>query len=214
METSTNTLDLSAAIKLPDTDRLWVKNTTESSEETDGFPGEIFINVKDENDMVVVRVSNTWLPQDLAEQASRKAILNSQSFRKAYTNKMIEIITEDYAEELNLRPEADRARAELANEKRKVKEVVNESRRKISTNQSEISMDGVDDEEEEVEGVDASFKQRVNQYNSMPEEEAKLLVRSLRKLSLEKARYMAKHIKHPSVAAFIKRKLRDVDSEE
>lgn len=73
------------------------------------FKGPIFMTVSRLKGEGVdeVKVPNTWLPIDLCSQVHPTQLIESADFRKIVQNGMIEIISEDEADQILSRPGAD-----------------------------------------------------------------------------------------------------------
>lgn len=83
------------------TDSIWVLNTADQS--LIGTAGEVVIAVakaSGRGDPDLIKIPQTWLPQEVTKIIPRKRLLQSSEFMKALNNNLVAIISEDDAAKL------------------------------------------------------------------------------------------------------------------
>ncbi len=197
-------LTLQEAVRGSEKDPLWVVNCSEGSEKTDYTGGDVYLSVKTDGDLIPIPIPRSWLPFNITDHAPRGPILRSQGFMKAMNNGLLQIITEDYANQLNNLPSAQEERDRLANNARKITEFINESRKKGRSDQKTVntaSMDDLDD------GIPDNFKAQVVSMNTMSFEDVKQRIRLLGSMPLVRVEYLIKNLQHKRIVDHLKKQL-------
>lgn len=116
---------ISALEQAPTNQPIWALNGAPSSEV--GQPGEIHVGIPKINGSSKIddlHLPQTWLAINLTDQIPRVQLLASSEFRNAVNNKLIVLITPEYAEHIGAQTGADEERARLVQAKRAVREAV------------------------------------------------------------------------------------------
>lgn len=111
---SLTTIPINVAEKDKDATDLWVLNITDSWKSTRGTMSRHLVPIKHADGDTVVRIEDTWLPQNLSDQLPRGILLRSSEFRKAVSGNAAEairpairIISDEDAQRLLEHPEAE-----------------------------------------------------------------------------------------------------------
>jgi len=97
---------------------IWGINTADQSEIQ--TMAEVIISVPSRNgqDPDILRIAQTWLPQELTQNIQRNRLISSSQFRKAVSNRLIGLIDEETAERMmrqsGAKEEQLRLRAKMA----------------------------------------------------------------------------------------------------
>lgn len=93
---------------------LFVVNSTSHNERVGQMSQMVVVVNPTNGDPIQVLIRDTWLPDDLTLQASRQDILSSAHFRNALAQKVLRLVTPEYAESLNRDPLAAVERQRLS----------------------------------------------------------------------------------------------------
>lgn len=82
-----------------------------------GSRGDVLFSApkKNGNGSDVVRITKTWIPQDLTDQVTKAQLLESSEFRKTVRKGLIKLVTADYAELILTQSDAQEEAQRIAN---------------------------------------------------------------------------------------------------
>lgn len=215
-------LELGDVLREPETEPLWVINTSSQSEL--GAAGEVLIAIQGPgNQATIIEVPQSWLPVDLTLQVDRKLILASTEFRRALGKQHIRLITKEYANALNRDKAASKERERLQTRKRNVTEQT--SRRLAGTENKEftssvedatINTDDFTPTSEVIKsstkeyqpGISYSFKAWADKATILPDLEALNELRIRRTFKRKELQFLQTHLEgKPKTQAMIKKLL-------
>jgi hypothetical protein len=189
---------------------IWALNG--SSESDIGQPGEIHVGIPKVNGSKIddLYLPQTWLPTCLTDQIPRGQLLASSEFRGAVNNRLVVLISAEFAAEIQAQDGADEERQRLNELRRAVREAT--SSRSITESGAEvISTSEIQDRGVETSAsteLDSGFVLFANNLETKSDVEALNLIRSRGKFSGRELRHLLKELKDkPKVVAFINSRL-------
>ena len=101
---------------------IWALNGSAESEV--GQPGEVHVGIPKINGSKIddLHLPQTWLPTNLTDQIPRNQLLASSEFRNAVNNRVITLISEDFAADILAQDGVEEERDRLMDMKRAVRE--------------------------------------------------------------------------------------------
>ncbi len=185
---------------------IWALNGAADSDI--GQPGEVHVGIPKINGTKVddLYLPQTWLPINLTDQIPRAQLLAASEFRNSVTNKLIVLITNQYAEAIMAQDGATEERARLDQMRRAVRDAL--GARSIQQSGAEISTpDGAPLDQPAAPAkkeLSATFVMFANNLENKPDVEALNAIRSRGKFSNKELSYMAKKlVGKTKVLAFI-----------
>lgn len=203
-------LTLQDALKQSKTDNLWVINNSANSELR--LSGEIIIPIVDQSGRSSpINIQRTWLPVNLIEEMDRDTILASFEFRKHLRNKLIRIITDEYAEQLLADPMAEVERNRLLNKRNKDK--ADQALGMAGSDnviQTTSDSDSKDPQASNMyaKGISFAFKTWVDNLHARQEDDIISEFRSRARFSRHELRFLQKNLSDkPKVVEYVKKRL-------
>lgn len=197
---------------------IWGLNTLDTSELAQDLIGEIIIAIPFDkgNGADILKMPQTWLPQELTKVITRKRLLGATQFRRAVNDGLISIISQEEAERLMRQSGANQEKERLLQAQRHVKtaggpRTIADSGASIAradglidddedTNRNktyvikddktvaQLASSGVEDDEP---GIKPSFKMWAERLNLMADDmEVKNAIKGRRKFIPEEMRFL------------------------
>lgn len=203
-------LTLQEALKQSSTDNLWVINNSANSELR--LSGEIIIPIVDRSGRSSpINIQRTWLPVNLIEEMDRETILASFEFRKHLRNRLIRIITDEYAEQLLADPMAvtERNRLQSKRDKDKADQALGMAG---TSGGIKVSTDGKDNNEQAssmyAKGISFAFKTWTDNLQARQEDDIISEFRSRARFTRHELRFLQKNLRDkPQVQEYVKQRL-------
>lgn len=186
---------------------IWAINGAATSEI--GQPGEIHVGIPKINGASKVDdlyLPQTWLPINLTDQIPRAQLLAASEFRNAVLNKLIVLVTEEFAAEVLAQDGAEEEQARLDQQRRAIREAT--GARTIQQSGAEITaLDGStlpDAAPASKTELSATFIMFVNNLESKNDIETLNAIRGRGKLSGKELSHLSKKMTNkPKVMAFV-----------
>lgn len=133
---------------------VWVLNNTR-----DALEGKVIVSIpkKNGNGADILRVPRTFLPIELTQQVPRSQLLESAEFRKTIGQKLLKLVTSEYAAVLLSTEEAKDESERIRNEDNKARALLKKAGVVEGENSSGV---GEDDEEEYFEVANGTEKKK------------------------------------------------------
>lgn len=111
---------------------------------TGDLQGQILINVpkKNGNGSDIVRIPKTYIPIDLTAQVPRGQLMEASEFRKTVTNKLVKVVTPEYAQLLLSSEEGKEEKRRIENEMQKARTALQNAGVTSSDDEEEDEDDG------------------------------------------------------------------------
>ena len=193
-------------------DPIWALNGSAESEL--GQPGEVHVGIPKVNGSKIddLYIAQTWLPTCLTDQIPRPQLLASSEFRMAVNNKLIVLISADFAAEILEQDGATEEKERLTEMRRAVREAT--ASRSISDSGAEvISTSEIQDNREAAsesksDELDSGFVMFANTLEDKTDVEALNLIRGRGKFTSREVRHLLKNLTDkPKVEAFFRSKM-------
>jgi hypothetical protein len=194
------------------TQPIWALNGSAESEANQ--PGEVHVGIPKVNGTKVddLYLPQTWLPICLTDQIPRAQLLASSEFRNAVNNRLVILISTEFADEISQQDGVDEERVRLQDLTRAVKDAtqsrsISQSGAEIiSTNDlSEASRD--QGEAADPDALSASFVMFANTLTDKTDIEALNLIRGRGKFTGKELNHLVtKLVDKPKTVAFIREK--------
>ena len=194
-------------------DPVWALNGSSESELAQ--PGEVHVGIPKINGSKVddLHLPQSWLPVCLTDQIPRPQLLASSEFRTAVTNRLVVLITAEFAEEISEQEGAEEERERLLELRRTVREAT--ASRTIADSGAEvISTSEITDRQTEINAaksdeLDASFVLFANNLHSKSDIECLNLIRGRGKFSGRELKHLLKELKDkPKTIEFISSRMK------
>lgn len=177
---------------------IWALNGSADSEV--GQPGEVHVGIPKLNGTKIdpLHLPQTWLPINLTDQIPRAQLLASSEFRNAVNNKLITLISPEFADQIGAQDGVQEERERLVEMRRAVREAT--AARSISQSgaevisTSEISERNREEASEKDEGPQFSpgFVMFANNLENKSDIECLNLIRSRGKFSRPELKHLIK----------------------
>lgn len=190
-------------------DPIWALNGSGESELAQ--PGDVHVGIPKINGSKIdnLHLAQTWLPICLTDQIPRAQLLAASEFRNAVNNKLLILVTPEFAKEVLNQDGADEEVERLQEMKRHVREAT--AHRSIADSGAEvISTQEISDPKETVASteLDPGFIMFTNNLETKSDIEALNLIRGRGKFSGRELKHLLKELHDkPKVKEFIKSKL-------